>query len=151
SPARASEGIRALAVVPFVHQGRVTGCMNLASHTRETFPQVIQEAISTLAIQMGGDISRIQASEALRKSEEKFRRMVETAAEGIWEMDQDFHITYANQRMADLLGYTREEMVGREISTFMDRDELPDSLARKERQRQGIADHFERKFIRKDG
>lgn len=151
SPARASEGIRALAVVPFVHQGRVTGCMNLASHTRETFPQVIQEAISTLAIQMGSDISRIQASEALRKSEEKFRRMVETAAEGIWEMDQDFHITYANQRMADLLGYTREEMVGREISTFMDRDELPDSLGRKERQRQGIADHFERKLIRKDG
>ena len=151
SSAKACEGIRALAVVPFKHRGRVIDCMNIASHTLETISPLTQEIIRTLAIQMGSDIARIQASEALRESEEKFRRMVETAAEGIWEMDQDFHITYTNQKMADMLGFTREEMVGKEISVYMDKNELPDSLTRMERQRQGITDHFERKFIRNDG
>ena len=151
SPEKECEEIRALAVVPFMHHDRVVGCLNLASHTLETIPPVTQDIIMTLAIQLGSDIARIQAGEALRESEEKFRRMVETAAEGIWEMDRDFRITYANQRMADMLGYTRDEMIGKEITSFMDKAELADSATRKERQRQGMADNFERKFIRRDG
>ncbi len=146
-----SEGLKAAAVVPFTDQGRVVGCVNIASHAKETIPPEMQENVKTLAIQLGSHITRIQASDALRKSEERFRRMVETSAEGIWEMDQDFRITYANQRMATILGYSREEMIGKEITSFMDSGELPDTVTRKERQREGITDHFERKFVRKDG
>lgn len=57
--------------------------------------------------------ARRQAEEALRKSEEKFRRIVETAGEGFVMMDQALRITDANDAYCRLIGYRREELVGK--------------------------------------
>src|SRR5678810_333190 len=53
-----------------------------------------------------------QAQEALRESEATFRRIVELAREGIWFVDAKGDTTFVNQRMADLLGRTTEELLG---------------------------------------
>ena len=84
-------------------------------------------------------------------SEEKYRRIVDTADEGIGLLDDHFRITYANRRMAEMLGYTLEEMIGKEISSFMPIGELADYSVRTKLQREGVRDHFERQFLRKDG
>jgi PAS domain S-box-containing protein len=55
---------------------------------------------------------RKEAEDALRASEERYRRIVELADEGIWIVDRDGRTTYANNRMAELLGYPAEEMPG---------------------------------------
>lgn len=47
--------------------------------------------------------------EALRESEEKYRNIVETANEGIWIFDSDIKVTYANNKIAEMLGYVPEE------------------------------------------
>jgi PAS domain S-box-containing protein len=94
---------------------------------------------------------RKKAEAALKESEEKYRRIVDTAEEGIWMLDDHFRITYANQRMAEMLGYTLEEMMGKEIRSFMPKGELADHSFRTKRQRDGVNDHFERQFIRKNG
>ena len=49
----------------------------------------------------------------LRKSEEKFRRIVETAGEGFLLMDESLHIMDVNDAYCRLLGYTREEIIGK--------------------------------------
>lgn len=54
-----------------------------------------------------------QAREKLQKSEEKFRRIVETAGEGYYLMNEDLVITDVNQAFARLVGYRREELLGR--------------------------------------
>jgi len=92
-----------------------------------------------------------RSHQALEKSEEKYRRIVETANEGIWILDDHFRITYTNQRMVEMLGYTREELIGKEIRTFMPDAELADHAIRRSRQEKGIQDHFLRRFQRKDG
>jgi len=48
--------------------------------------------------------ARRKAEESLAASEIKFRRIVETAHEGIWMLDPSGHTTYMNRRMADMLG-----------------------------------------------
>ncbi len=48
--------------------------------------------------------ARRKAEESLAASEIKFRRIVETAHEGIWMLDRDGRTTYMNRRMADMLG-----------------------------------------------
>ncbi|CAB1059567.1 Serine phosphatase RsbU, regulator of sigma subunit [Olavius sp. associated proteobacterium Delta 1] len=53
------------------------------------------------------------AEDALRKSEEKFRRIVETAAEGFILMDEDLVIVSVNDAYCRMLGYTREELIGK--------------------------------------
>jgi len=53
------------------------------------------------------------AEDALRKSEEKFRRIVETAAEGFILMDQDLVIFEVNDAYCKMLGYSRQEIIGK--------------------------------------
>ena len=53
------------------------------------------------------------AEEKVRKSEEKFRRIVETAGEGFILMDENLAIVNVNDAYCRLLGYTREEVLGK--------------------------------------
>jgi PAS domain S-box-containing protein len=92
-----------------------------------------------------------RAADAIARSEEKYRQMVETANEGILRLDDHFRITYTNQRMVEMLGYTPDEMVGKEIGSFMQEHEYADHALRRDRQKRGKSDHFERQFVCKDG
>ena len=53
------------------------------------------------------------AEDNLRKSEEKFRRIVETAGEGFILMDEDLHIMDVNDAYCRMLGYSRDELLGK--------------------------------------
>ena len=53
------------------------------------------------------------AEEELRKSEEKFRRIVETAGEGFVLMDDHLRIVEVNESYCRMLGYRREEILGK--------------------------------------
>jgi phosphoserine phosphatase RsbU/P len=60
------------------------------------------------------DITRRKlAEEKVRKSEEKFRRIVETAGEGFILMDESLKIIDANDAYLKMLGFSREEVLGR--------------------------------------
>ncbi|MBF0567453.1 MAG: PAS domain S-box protein [Nitrospirae bacterium] len=56
----------------------------------------------------------------LRESEKKYRQLIELSQEGIWLIDQNALTTYVNHAMADMLGYTVEEIMGRNFLDFMD-------------------------------
>ena len=53
------------------------------------------------------------AEEELRKSEEKFRRIVETTGEGFLMMDDDLKIQYANDAYCRMLGYRPKDILGK--------------------------------------
>lgn len=53
------------------------------------------------------------AEEKLRKSEEKFRRIVETAGEGFILMDENLVIVDVNDAYCKMIGFTREELLGK--------------------------------------
>jgi len=57
--------------------------------------------------------SRKQAEEEVRKSEEKFRRIVETAGEGFILMDEGLKIIDVNDAYCKMLGFSREEILGK--------------------------------------
>lgn len=52
-----------------------------------------------------------RSEEALRESEERFRKIVDTAHEGIWVVDGSGKTTYANHRLAEMLGTSLQEML----------------------------------------
>jgi sigma-B regulation protein RsbU (phosphoserine phosphatase) len=60
------------------------------------------------------DITRRKlAEEELRQSEEKFRRIVETAGEGFILMDEGLKIIDANNAYCKMLGFSRKEIIGK--------------------------------------
>ena len=55
---------------------------------------------------------------ALKESEENYRRIVETANEGIWVVDPGYNVTFANWKVTDILGYSQDELIGRNAADF---------------------------------
>ncbi|HTT68350.1 MAG TPA: PAS domain S-box protein [Gemmatimonadales bacterium] len=94
------------------------------------------------------DITARQAAEqALRESEERFRLLSEAAFEGIG-ISEDGRIADCNEDLAAMLGYRREEMIGRPIGDFV----APEHAAMvEERHRSESTERYEHVARRKDG
>ena len=60
-----------------------------------------------------------QAEQAIRQAEEKFRALVETTSDWIWELDRQGRYTYASPRVEILLGYQPQEVLGKSPLDFM--------------------------------
>ncbi len=87
----------------------------------------------------------------LKESEESFRRIVETANEGIWATDPDGKTTFANYKMADMLGYNREEMIDRAVVEFLIEGQGAMVLSTRREIKEGKNVQREFQFRRKDG
>ena len=57
--------------------------------------------------------ARRTAEKALRESEEKFRSLVESSSDWIWEVNEQAVYTYSSPQVYDLLGYAAEEIIGK--------------------------------------
>ena len=89
--------------------------------------------------------------EALRESEERYRLIVETAAEGVWLIDEDEITTFVNPRMAEILGAPVEEIVGRSVYDYVAAGVAPGTAANVEKLRAGGRTQSERQLVRADG
>jgi PAS domain S-box-containing protein len=89
--------------------------------------------------------------QALRASEERYRNIVETTSEGVWMIDAEHRTTYVNRRMAEMLGYTVAEMLGRPVSDFVAQAERGEMVKGLERRRHGVSEQREVCYLRRDG
>ena len=87
----------------------------------------------------------------LKASEERYRRLIDTAYEGIWITDTEGKINYVNQRLAEMLGYRVEEMQERSIFEFMDQQTRREQVKIFKRYQQGIKQQFDCRYCTKDG
>lgn len=87
----------------------------------------------------------------LRQSEEKYRRIVATANEGIWVLNKNFSTDFVNDRLTEMLGYSTDEMIGKKIESFLFTEDIAEHSEKMEVRRQGVAEQYERRWRRKDG
>lgn len=64
-----------------------------------------------------------KAETEARESEERFRALVETTSDWIWEIDRKKRYTYVSPRVRDILGYEPEEVLGKNPFDFMNKKE----------------------------
>jgi len=96
-------------------------------------------------------VARKQAEQALRASEERYRCIIETTSEGVWLLDVTHRASFVNRRMAELLGYTAEQLTGESLLNFVHESSRPavtQSLKARERTR---STQLEVCFVRSDG
>ncbi|HRF60606.1 MAG TPA: PAS domain S-box protein [Fimbriimonadaceae bacterium] len=77
--------------------------------------------------------------------------VLETAPVGIMVFDTDGVITYANTRFADLLGYTRADMIGASVADHVVEQFVGQTEICLERRRRGIQEEYDRRLRRRDG
>lgn len=91
------------------------------------------------------------AEYALGESEARYRRIVDTVNEAIWVIDPESRLEYVNGRMLELLGYTREEVLGRPIYEVLDAGDREAAEEHVRRLQAGIKEQFDFGLHRKDG
>jgi len=96
---------------------------------------------------------RKRLEEALRQSQERYRNLVEMAHDGIMLVKgPERTISFANRRMAEMLGYKVEELVNKRYEDLVHPDERQDYLEQKSRRlASGKPDIRERRLVKKDG
>ena len=94
---------------------------------------------------------RKRTAQAIQDSEERYRRIVETASEGIWSMDKQFRTTFVNTAMQQMLGYSETEMLRRKLEDFMFDADLAEHYSKMADSKQDRSSRYERRFRRKDG
>jgi PAS domain S-box-containing protein len=105
-----------------------------------------------VAISVVRDITeRKLAEKVLQEEEAKYRRIYETALEGIWGVDTGYRVIFVNPKMARMLGYPPEEILGHSVSDFVVPEEKNDAVQLFEHHRTGMKEQFERRYVRKDG
>lgn len=72
--------------------------------TKEQLTAELRALRQQLAESRKGLAAHQKTPEASRDSESKYRRIVETANEGIWSLDENFETTFVNPRMVEILG-----------------------------------------------
>jgi PAS domain S-box-containing protein len=92
-----------------------------------------------------------RASRALRESEARYRRLVDTATEGVWVLDPDGVTVFVNRRMGEILGRPGDEVLGRSVMDLVAEEDVADQCHRMARHRAGSAEHYERRLRRPDG
>ena len=92
---------------------------------------------------------RKMAELELQASEKKYRRIIETAQEGIWIIDENNMTNFANNKLCEILEYSSEEMMGKVLFDFMDEEGKKRAIGIIEDQKKGVKESYEFEFITK--
>lgn len=74
-------------------------------------------------------IQTTEAERALRKSEEKYRDLVENTAVGIATTDLRGRLTYVNDTLCGMIGYKKKEILGKPFVVYLHPDDKKNVLA----------------------
>ncbi|WP_420264195.1 CHASE domain-containing protein [Candidatus Magnetominusculus dajiuhuensis] len=107
-------------------------------------------SIKTYNAQM--EIEVAEKTMYLLESEKKYRQLVDLSREGIWAVDKDNRTTFVNQAMADMLGYTADDMAGVSFFDFIGQEsDINGQHSLKYQTQPWEKDRMEVILMRKDG
>jgi PAS domain S-box-containing protein len=91
--------------------------------------------------------------EALQDSEIKFKFMVENSHDGMLIVDDNYHFIYVNSVLCNILGYSMNEIIGRDFRRFLDEGSKIIVAENYLRRQKGLSapDKYELNIVRKDG
>jgi PAS domain S-box-containing protein len=110
-----NEGIKHLSIIPITHQGNVIGCYNIASHKKEKIDNFRLEMLEKLSPQIGNSIARIQAELENISARQEIINVFNSMTDFIFVLDENGTILEMNQIVNTKLGYSREELIGRNV------------------------------------
>jgi PAS domain S-box-containing protein len=120
-------GVGAGLAVPVYAAGEVAGVLEFFRREAGSRDERAIRVVSTAAAQLGTHVERKRAEQALRKSEERFRLLVESVEDyAIVMLDSSGHVASWNPGAERVTGYSEDDVLGYHVSRFY----LPEALDR---------------------
>ncbi|HEY3477013.1 MAG TPA: PAS domain S-box protein, partial [Anaerolineales bacterium] len=148
------EGIRSLAFIPLVSNGKLIGKFMIYFDSPHVFGAADLDLSLTIANQLAFGIERKRAEEALRIENERFMRFVDSNIVGILIGRANGEVILANDYYLRLLGVSRQELMERHVDwkQFTPPEWLPaDEKAIRELNENGVCEPYEKEYVRADG
>jgi PAS domain S-box-containing protein len=121
------EGMVAFAGYPLLVEDRLVGV--IAMFAREELAEDVIEALGSVADIIAQGIERKRIEEALYRSEERFRSLVQNASDIITLLEADATVRYVSPAIEQILGYRPEERWGHSTFELIHPDDVPKAKA----------------------
>ena len=148
-----AEGIRSSLLFPLEYKGKVIGTMNFGSKKANHFSEAQFNLLRQIAPGLAISIQNSLLFEKIKQSEEEYRTVVESALDGVCVISTDYRFKYVNEKLAEIQGYSREELIWTDVRDYLDEESKAMLEDRDDRRKRGIklSPHFELNILRKDG
>jgi PAS domain S-box-containing protein len=151
--------VEALVAVPLRVKDAVLGVITLADRQRHDVPEHLKETLEAVGINAGLGIERRRSqqtvmeatTEVLLESLERYRKIVDTANEGIWIVNPQLRTEFANPQMAHMLGYRPDQIRGKSAFHFIPQEDRKEALRKWRRTQQGLQESSDWRLLRQDG
>jgi PAS domain S-box-containing protein len=111
-------GMRHVYAAPLHAEEGVFGFLLTATRRDEAADHSSANRLAVIALEATSLFSRLRAQEALRKSEERYRNILESIQEGYYEVDLAGNMTFFNKALCRVLGYSESELMGRNYRSY---------------------------------
>ncbi|AKB86122.1 PAS domain S-box protein [Methanococcoides methylutens] len=105
-----TNSLRGCGIIPIMHNGKVVGSLNVASHTHDELPSDIKDSLEAIGAQIGGFIARIRSELVLEKRQKDLQNLFESIEDLFLVIDIGGNIIDANKKTLERLGYNLEEL-----------------------------------------
>ena len=97
------------------------------------------------------NLEKMYAEEKLRDAEMKYRTLVETLQEALGIVDENENIVFVNEGWSNIMGYTREEIIGKNLKEFLAKGEFKKVREETKKRRKGKTSKYLARMVHKDG
>lgn len=118
--------IKHILSIPIKTDKQVKGCLNLAKKKGDDFPEDEIEPLKQICIELSSFIDKREAkkakeaaAEGLKISEDRFRGIVESSFDVIFEMDLKGTVKYISPSVKEVSGWEPKEIIGNNMSIFL--------------------------------
>lgn len=118
-PVILGEGIRALGFIPLIYSGRLLGKFMVYFNEVHHFSEQEIQLLQTISREVAFALGEKKIELALRKSEQQYRAVVDNTREVIFQADTNGNWTFLNPAWTEILGFSREESLGRACHSFV--------------------------------
>jgi two-component system, cell cycle sensor histidine kinase and response regulator CckA len=147
------ENIRSEMCVPLKVGQKVIGVIDAQSKELNAFSENNLRLLNIATGQIATIIENVRLYEEIKQSEEKYRTVVEGVHDGVAVLGTDFKFKYVNNRLSEILGYSKEELTGMDFQNVLTEENQQFVIDRyvKWVRKEENTPHFEFDFLRKDG
>ena len=127
-------------------------CINGVTKNFQTilFPVLENQAVAGFWAISEDITEQKQKALALQDSEQRYRTIIETTLEGVWLLNAEEITEFVNDRMAQMLGYTSSEMIGKPLTAFVAGDKKESIRQQLRNRRKGTGAQNIYRFCHKD-
>ncbi len=137
-------------VISFMVDGQLYGTTLIA--LKEQPEQYILELLKTYAHFTSISLKRVLTEQALKKSEQELKTITENMTDMVSMTNAEGRITYVSGSYRQLLGYDKDELLGKEVFEVVFEEDLPEVSARFYKAiATGENDSVEYRAVKKDG